>query len=81
VARVTPLTTPFEASAVLFKHLESQKGYWIVEQPSEFQDLLRSLNFRDELIPKATYSSDVLPHRDARQWVERFAQGMYVRHV
>ena len=44
-------------------------------------DFLRSVGFRDEVIPRATYPDPVLSHGDARTWVTRFARGLYAQYT
>ncbi len=45
---------------------------------AEFHDLLRSLKFRAEVTPGATYADYVLPHGDARNWVKSYASALYM---
>ncbi|THH26715.1 hypothetical protein EUX98_g7472 [Antrodiella citrinella] len=79
VAATAPVNIPTQRlpSSLYYAFLERSGGYWFVESTSEFQALLRTLKFRDEVIPRATFADIALQHGDARQWVERFAERLY----
>lgn len=44
---------------------------------AELHEMLAECGFREEVIPRATFADEVLPHGLAESWIERFARGVY----
>ena len=70
-------TTRFLQSSTCYSSLSTHCHLTTIGIGAEFHEMLAELGFRPEVIAKATYADEVLPHGLAESWVERFTRSMY----